>query len=72
MDNALWNSEKSAAATVSLTPDGSLIFVFLRQPDGTFLKVDVSQVENGNFGKLGDARSYYERFETTPLEWSTG
>jgi hypothetical protein len=51
-------------------PKDSVIFVFLRQPDGTYQTADISKVEAGNFGKLGLLpRTAYERFETTPEEW---
>jgi hypothetical protein len=69
--DALWNAEKTAAAMSSPGPERSRVFAFLRQSDGTFLKVDLSQVEDRNFGALGRSRREYERFRTTPLEWST-
>ena len=68
----LWNSTRTALA-VSIPQQhqkDSVIFVFLRQPDGTYQTADVSKVEAGNFGKLGLLpRTAYERFETTPVEW---
>lgn len=69
-EGALWNTDRSAAAISSPAPEGSRVFAYLRQKDGAFLKVDVSQVEDGNFGKLGHKRNAYERFETKPLQWS--
>lgn len=41
----------------------------VRQGDGSFLEVDLSAVESGNFGKLGRGRGDYDRFETTAVEW---
>ena len=68
----LWNSNRTAVA-VSIAqphPKSSLVFVFLRQKDGTYLAVDARGVEGGNLGKLGIAgRAGYARFETTPTEW---
>ena len=66
---ALWNVDKTAAAVVLKRPEASLVLVFLRKPNGEFATVDVSDVESGNFGKLGFRRSHYQRFETTPVEW---
>lgn len=68
----LWNSNRTAVA-VSIAqphPTSSLVFLFLRQKDGTYLAVDARGVEGGNLGKLGIARrAGYIRFETTPTEW---
>jgi hypothetical protein len=68
--DAIWNAARTAAAASSPGPGGSRVFVFFRQPDGPFLKVDLSHVEDVNFGLLGRKRSEYERFETKPIEWS--
>jgi len=71
LESGLWNSNRTAVA-VSIAqphPKSSLVFVFLRQKDGTYLAVDARGVEGGNFGKLGRPRTDYERFETTPVEW---
>jgi hypothetical protein len=71
LDVGLWNSDRTAVA-VSVPqqhPKDSVVFVFLRRPDGTYLATDVSSVETGNFGKLGPPRTDCERFETTPVEW---
>jgi hypothetical protein len=71
LDAGLWNSDRTAVA-VSVPqqhPKDSIVVVFLRRPDGTYLAADVSNVETGNFGKLGPLRTDYERFETTPVEW---
>jgi hypothetical protein len=72
LDAGLWNSDRTAVA-ISVSqqhPKDSVVFVFLRRPDGTYLAADASRVDVGNFGKLGLLpRTDYERFETTPLEW---
>ncbi len=65
----LWNKNKTAVALAVPRPKATCILVFLRQPGGSFLTVDVSAVESGNFGKLGRARSEYTRFETVPIRW---
>jgi hypothetical protein len=66
----LWNSNRTAVAVSIPKPKASVIFVFLRQTNATYLAVDASGVEGGNLGKLGVAgRSGYDRFETTPTEW---
>jgi hypothetical protein len=72
LETGLWNSNRTAVV-VSVSqqhPKESVVFVFLRQPDGTYLAADASRVEAGNFGKLGLLpRTDYKRFETTPIEW---
>ena len=65
----LWNTNRTAIAVSLPRPKGSVVFVFLRQTQGTYLAVNASGVEDGNFGKLGRDRANYERFETTPVEW---
>jgi len=66
----LWNSNRTAVAVSFPGPAASVVFVFLRQTSGTYLAVDTSGVEGGNFGKLGIAgRSGYDRFETKPVQW---
>ena len=68
--SGLWNSNRTAVALSLPRPKASLILVFLRQSDGSFLGTDASGVEGGNFGKLGThGREGYERFETTPVRW---
>ena len=72
LETGLWNSDRTAVAVSVLQqhPKASVVFVFLQQPDGTYLAADASRVEVGNFGKLGLLpRTDYERFETTPVEW---
>ena len=68
-DNAFCNHEKTACVTAVPSPGGTRLTAFLRQPDGSFLEVDVSAVEGQNFGKLGRRRAEYNRFETRPTEW---
>ncbi len=72
LEMGLWNSNRTAVA-ISVPqqhPKDSLLFVFLRQPDGTYLAADASGVEVGNLGKLGLlTRADYEHFETIPMEW---
>src|SRR5687767_12875631 len=69
LESGLWNSNRTAVAISITQPKASVVFVFLRQSDGTYLAADASRVEGGNFGKLGRPRTDYERFETTPVEW---
>jgi len=65
----LWNSNRTACAVSFPKPEASVIFVFLRQTNGTYLAVDASGVEGGNFGKLGIGRPGHDRFETLPTQW---
>jgi len=67
--SGLWNSEKTAAALSINKSGGSLCLVLIKRPNKSFIVVDVSNVEYGNFGKFGYPRSYYDRYETTPVEW---
>lgn len=68
-ENSLWNAEGTAAAVASPGESGTQVTAFLGQQDGSFRKIDLSAVENSNFGKLGRRRTEYERFETTPIRW---
>jgi hypothetical protein len=47
---------------------GSFVVVFLQQASGSYLAVDVSQVEQKNIGAIGPSRQYRER-HTVPTEW---
>jgi hypothetical protein len=69
LESGLWNSNRTAVAVSTIQPRASVVFVFLRQTNGTYLAADASGVEGGNFGKLGRPRTDYDRFETTPTEW---
>jgi hypothetical protein len=70
LNAGLWNSNQTAIAISIYQPKASVVFVFLRQANGTYLAADASKVEEGNFGKLGRRpRTDYDRFETTPTEW---
>lgn len=69
IESGLWNPARTALAVTIRQSDATLVFVFLKQDDGSFLARDVSRVESGNFGKLGHPRSAYERFATEPVEW---
>ena len=69
LQGGLWNSNRTAVAASFPRPKASVIFVFLQQTNGTYVAVDASGVEGGNFGKLGRGREDYDRFETTPVEW---
>ena len=68
-DSALWNSDQSAAVSAIPDASGTRITAYLKQQDGTFLTIDLSAVEKGNFGKLGQPPAKYQRFETKPTEW---
>ena len=68
-DAALPKRGGSAFAIAVHRKQRSLVLVLLRQASGEYRAVDVSAVEDGNFGKLGFPRSRYDRFETQPVEW---
>jgi hypothetical protein len=46
----------------------SFVVVFLRQASGSYLAVDVSQVEQKNIGVIGSGRSYRDVY-TVPTGW---
>ena len=69
LQSGLWNSNRTAVAVSLSRPKASVIVVFLRKANGTYLAANASGVERGNFGKLGRGRTDYDRFETTPVEW---
>jgi len=65
-----FNRTAVAVSVPQRHPKHSVVFVFLRQTDFTYLAADTSGVEAGNFGKLGLLpRADYERFAATPVEW---
>lgn len=66
---ALWNAGRSAAAVSARVDGRASVTAFVRQADGSFLKIDLSQVEQRNLGKLGPGGAEYERVETQPLQW---
>lgn len=63
------NRDKTAVVVAVHRQQRSLVLILLRQSGGAYRAVDVSAVEDGNFGKLGFPRSHYDRFETQPVEW---
>jgi hypothetical protein len=69
LSTGLWNTNKTALAIAIPKPKATVLFVFLRQPGGKYLAVDVSGMEGCNFGFLGTRRQDYDRFETKPVEW---
>lgn len=69
LEGGRWNADKTAVVVVVHRSKGSIVFIFIRKDSGEYLAVDASGVERSNFGKLGFGRSYYERFETIPVEW---
>ena len=69
LSTGLWNTNRTALAIAIPKPKASVLFVFLRQPGGKYLAVDVSGMEGCNFGYPGTRREGYDRFETTPVEW---
>ena len=68
-DGALWNADGAAAVAAIPGASGTRVTAFLRQQDGTFLEIDLSDVESSNFGKLGRPRAEYDRYETRPIQW---
>lgn len=68
-DSALWNADRTAAVTATPDESGTRVTAFLKQPDDSFLEIDLSGAESGNFSKLGRRQAEYDRFETKPIAW---
>ena len=71
LNGGLWNSNRTAIAmSINRVPKPSIIFVFLKKPDGQYIAGDISSVEDANMGVWGICkRSCYDRFETLPIRW---
>jgi hypothetical protein len=67
--DAVWNSDRSAAAAAFPGTTGTRVVAYLRRDDGAFTEVDLSPVERKNFGRLGRKPADYERYETKPIAW---
>ena len=66
--SGIWHSNKTAVAIGLTNSAVPLAFVFLKQPDGTYLSVDASiGLGLGIIGIAG--ASSYERLELTPSRW---
>lgn len=67
---ALWNADRSAAVATSRDGKRTRIIAHVKQADGSFLEIDLSQVEGRNLGRFGLRRAAdYDRIETTAVEW---
>ena len=65
-----WNADKSAIAVTLYKPKKTVVFIFIQQDEKKYKAVDISQIEDGNLGKLGMARRMeYSKIETIPTEW---
>lgn len=69
--NALCNFDKTACVSSVRGKAFTNLTASLKQADGSFVHVDISPAESGNFAKLGSRRSQYNRFETKPVRWLT-
>lgn len=69
-ETALWNGDRSAAVATSRDGERTRVIAYVKQADGTFLEIDLSQVEGRNLGSLGlRSAADYDRIETTAVEW---
>jgi len=72
MDAGLWNGSRTAVAICLPKQKVPAAWVFIRQPGGNFLSVDVSK-EGLGIGRIGIApQSAYERLELAPVAWPQG
>ena len=66
-----WNDDRTAAAVSIPSENRTGVYVMLVQPNGEHTTIDISRIEDGLFAKLGTAdRAEYEKYETTPIEWT--
>lgn len=65
---ALWHPNGRDVALGINGPRASFVVVFLQQAGGTYLAVDVSNVERANIGFIGPFRTYSDR-HTEPVQW---
>jgi hypothetical protein len=68
LDDGVRTDNGVALATLVPRSEGSLIVVFIRQADGTYLTVDASVIESAIFGYFGRPRTDYERYESEILD----
>jgi len=69
ISTGLWNNEKTALAITFHSSTKTICLVIITL-NNKFIISDVSQVESGNFGKLGTAtRNKYEKYKTFPTKW---
>lgn len=69
MESALWREDKSAVALCFANAKGTVCLVLVKTNEGAFKLIDVSRVEGMNFGKIGERRERYQRFQTVPEKW---
>lgn len=68
LDDGVRTDNGVALATLVPRSDGSLIVVFIRQADGTYLAADASVIESAIFGYFGRSRTDYERYESEIMD----
>lgn len=65
-----WRQDGEAVAVTLPRANGTLAFVFVRQPDGSFAATDATQViARSAFGFFGWPAEEYERYEIEILDW---
>jgi hypothetical protein len=68
LEKPVWHPNGDDVALGFKGDKQSFVVVFLVQPGGTYVTVDVSQVEAVNVGRIGPDRSY-RNLETVPTGW---
>ena len=67
LSKGVWNKDKTAIVIIDISKTSTLIYVFLKQDNGSFSTFNISFLEKLNFGKLGRKRGYYDKFELQPI-----
>jgi hypothetical protein len=68
LNTVLWHQNGNDVAVGFKGDQGSFVVVFLKQPDGRYVAVDVSRVEAVNIGAIGPDRTYRD-VHTVPMLW---
>lgn len=68
LEGRVSTSNGTALAVLVAQPGASLILVFIRQANGSYLAADASVIESAIFGGFGRPRTDYERYESEILE----
>ena len=70
MDEYLWNPDRNAIAVSSVSINKTTVYIFIIQPDESYLPVNLSDVEDANLRKLGLCdRSCYSKVKTEAIRW---
>jgi len=67
----VWRQDQAAVAVTLPRENETLVYVFVRQPDGSYAATDATRVISlAAFGFFGWPAEEFERFEIQPLDWA--